>query len=217
MPKSYVISSDSPNEIPVDVRDAGVAAWSNHLVGFFLGDKLSFTAVANHVKKAWKLKGEVNIKSDNRNFYFSFSNDDDWNMVLKANPIFIRGKMFIITQWNPSFGSAQTQIKSVPIWVHMHQIPLILWTLEGINWLACHIGKHICLDENTEKMRRFEYAKALMEISPGYELPNNIPIQGLSDAFLDVIVKYDWTPQICTICRPFGHQTLECTSKMKMK
>ena len=87
----------------------------------------------------------------------------------------------------------------------------------GINWLACHVGRLICFDNSTEKLQRFKYAKALVEISPDFELPESISIPGLGENCPDVKLSYDWRPKICTLCKIFGHDTVRCESVNKTK
>jgi hypothetical protein len=210
-PIHFDISRDKPSlDLPDLVKVEGLNYWNNHLVGFFLDGTLSFLTVVNFLKRFWKLKGEVDFKSDGYNFYFNFSNQEDKDNILNSDPIFIRGRMFIITKWDPSVGLSQAQVKKVPIWIHFHRIPIILWTLVGINWLACHIGRLICFDSSTEKLQRFKYAKALVEISPDQELPESIHIPQLGNNCPDVQLSYVWKPKICTHCRIFGHDTATC-------
>jgi hypothetical protein len=210
-PIHFDIPRDKPNTVLPDVvKEEGIKYWNDHLVGFFLDGTLSFLSVVNFLKRFWKLKGDVDFKSDGYNFYFKFSNHEDRDLVLESDPIFIRGRMFIITKWDPSIGLTQAQIKKVPIWIHFHRIPIILWTLVGINWLACHVGRLICFDSSTEKLQRFKYAKALVEISPDCDLPSSIHIPQLGSNCPDVQLSYDWKPSICTHCKVFGHNTLSC-------
>lgn len=122
--------------------------------------------------------------------------------------------MFIITEWKPTFKTAQAQIKSIPIWVHFHKIPMLAWTLLGINWLACHLGEHICYNEATEKMQRFEYAKCLIEIDADRQLPEFIKC-GEGDDITFVEVCYDWRPLICTHCKCFGLGTETCIDRQQ--
>jgi hypothetical protein len=211
LPRDFKIDKDGkPNQLPEEVKNEGIKFWSDHLVGFFLDGSLSYLTVTNHLKRIWKLKGEVDIKSDNENFYFKFSNEQDKMLILQSDPIFIKGKMFIINLWNPTIGCVKASIRKVPIWVHFYKIPTIAWTLMGINWLACHIGRLICFDENTEKLKRFKYAKALIEIEPNQKLPDFIEIDGLGESGYKVRIEYDWKPSICDFCKVFGHTIDNC-------
>jgi hypothetical protein len=151
---------------PAELYSEGKNYWDDYLVGFFLGESVNYMAVITHFKRFWKLKGSYDIKSNGTNFFFKFNCQEDKLKILKADPTFIRGQMFIITTWKPSFGTVQSQVKYVPIWIHLYNIPHIAWTLLGINWIACHLGKLICFNEATEKQERLEYAKCLIEISP---------------------------------------------------
>lgn len=197
----YVGKSMEP---PTVVVDGGVEQWSESLVGSFLAGNVNYMAVKMHLERNWKLKGEYEVFYDKQNYYFRFACEEDKNMILRRDPMFIRGQMFIIS----SLTSAQASIKAVPIWVHFYKIPIMLWSLIGINWLACHLGKLVCFDENTEKMKRFEYAKCLIEISPDKELPEFLVVG--DDSCPNVLVEYTWKPLICTTRKIFGHDNGHC-------
>lgn len=64
----------STKAIPKEVRQEGIKYWSNHLVVFFLNGSFSYLTVVSHLKRTWKLSGEVDIKSNNEKFFFNFSN-----------------------------------------------------------------------------------------------------------------------------------------------
>lgn len=93
----------------------------------------------------------------------------------------------------------------------MFNISLLTCTLLGINWLACHVRTLVCFDENTEKMRRFEYAKCLFKFIPDKELPDMIRVGDENGHY--VHLQYSWRPLICTVCKCFGHALISCDMK----
>lgn len=213
-PLHFDINKDG--SLPDLVKEAGLKYWNNILIGFFLDGTLSFSIVVSFLKSRWKLIGDFTVRSDGFHFYIQFSNDIDRDKILRSDPIFIRDRMFILTQWDPTIGNPQKLIKRVPVWIQFSNIPLILWTLVGINWLACHVGRLICFDYSTEKMQRFSYAKALVEINPEAELPDSIVLTCLSDR-PTVNLSYFWKPSICVSCNCFGHRTVDCISGEKIE
>lgn len=80
----------------------------------------------------------------------------------------------------------------------------------GINWLANRIGRLVCLDENTEKLERIQYAKCLIEVTPYEELLNEFAVKLPDGATQTVKVEYRWKPDICVSCKAFGHVTNSC-------
>lgn len=212
-PIQFDINKDG--SLPDLVKEEGLKYWNNTLIGFFLDGTLPYSAVVSFLKARWKLIGDFSVKSDGYSFYIQFTNDLDRAKILRSDPIFIRGRMFIISQWDPTIGNSQKLIQKVPIWIHFSNIPLLLWTLVGINWIACHVGRLICFDYSTEKLQRFSYAKALVEISPEAELPNSIQLTCLSDC-PTVRLSYEWKPNICVSCKCFGHRTVDCVSGDKV-
>lgn len=107
--------------------------------------------------------------------------------------------------------------QSIPIWVFLTKIPSVSWTLVGINWIASSIGKVLCFDESTERLERFEYAKVLVEVLCTKLLPDQICIQLAEGKVVHVKVEYAWRPDICDICKVFGHARSSCDKDMTVK
>ena len=82
--------------LPDVVQEAGQSIWCDYLVGFFLDKPLSFTAVVQHLKRVWRLKVNIKVKSDGVVFLFLFSNEDDRSKIIKDDPIIMKNKLFII-------------------------------------------------------------------------------------------------------------------------
>lgn len=67
-----------------------------------------------------------------------------------------------------------------------------------LNWLVVTVDKVICLDSNTMARKRMVYDKALIEISSIKPLPSSIKVRVIEGVDAEVIVRYSWTPLICS-------------------
>lgn len=109
--------------------------------------------------------------------------------------------------------NVQGAVKSVPVWVYLSNIPMFVWSTTGINWLASRLGRLVCLDENTEKLQRIQYAKCLIEVPPVEELVDEFMVK-LPDGGIQVVKdEYRWKLDICSICKCFGHNISSCDAK----
>jgi hypothetical protein len=198
---------------PSEVIDAGASIWKETLVGFFLDKPLSYTAVISKLKALWKLKGTVTVKSDGILFLFNFSCSEDKNKILQCDPIIMNNKLFIIKPYDPAISNVTGTITAVPVWVHLYNLPLYAWSPLGINWLCSHLGKMLCMDEMTEKQERLSYAKCLVEIRPHKELPDEFMVKLVEGGQQKIFVQYLWKPDVCVICKGFGHKTVCCDNK----
>lgn len=64
-------------------------------MGFFLNKRLSNSAMVYHLKKTWKLKGSIQVKSDGFLFLFPLSSVEDRCRILQGDPIIMQNKLFI--------------------------------------------------------------------------------------------------------------------------
>jgi len=92
---------------------------------------------------------------------------------------------------------------------------MILWTLLGISWLVNHVGRLIFYDTSTERMNGFRYAKALVKVSPDYELPDSIDVDGLGENYPLMKISYDWRPNVTT--QNFRHLKCKLIQNLSFK
>jgi hypothetical protein len=195
---------------PKEVLEAGAAIWNDTVVGFFLDKPLSYTAVVQKLKFIWKLKGTVKVKSDGTIFLFNFTCCEDRESILQSDPIIMNNKLFIIKPYDATVSNVTGSVTAVPVWVHMHNLPIFAWSPLGINWLCSHLGKMLCMDEMTEKQDRLSYAKCLIEIRPDRELVEEFMVKLVEGGQQKIYVQYLWQPDVCVKCRKFGHKTIDC-------
>lgn len=166
--------------------------------------------IIQHLKRVWKLKGAISVKSDEILFLFNLSCEQDRKKIIESDQIIMRNKLFIINPWDPSIGNGCSTIKSVPVWLKFANIPLYSWSHLGINWLASRLGRLLCMDESTDKMERIGYDKCMVEVVLDTELLNEFPAKLLDGTDQMVQVSYLWKPKICIICKEFGRLTTKC-------
>ncbi|MQM10346.1 hypothetical protein Taro_043239 [Colocasia esculenta] len=106
-------------------------------------------------------------------------------------------------------------LKSVPIWVAFHGLPLHLWTKEFIAKIASVLGKPLYLDKLTADRKRLAYARACFMISSEMDLPDFAHYEELDGAIKRIQVSYQWRPKRCTICSSFGHIDGACKPLVK--
>jgi len=136
---------------------------------------------------------------------------------MQGDPILMQNKLFILKPWNPEVGNVCGSIRVVPVWVQFHNIPIFAWSHLGINWLACRLGRLVCMDDSTEKLERLRYAKCLIEVTPDNELVDSFEVRLVDGGTQRIEVRYLWKPDVCTTCKVFGHPTEQCAPASKVK
>lgn len=102
---------------PLEVIKDGTLFWKDQLVGFLLGNALSYSLVKNVVKRVWKLKCSITMRYGNVLFFFQFTCPKDRQHILEVGPLIIQGKPFIIITWSPLVEPIKAHVLSIPICV----------------------------------------------------------------------------------------------------
>ncbi|KAJ0752576.1 hypothetical protein HanPI659440_Chr09g0325971 [Helianthus annuus] len=116
-----------------------------------------------------------------RLFFFKFTSKEGMNQMLEDGPWLIRSVPIILKEWSPSIKMEKEDIKVVPVWVKMHDVPLAAFTEDGLSLVASMIGIPKMLDTYTASMcaeswGRSSYARALIEVQAGAELKKSVTV-----------------------------------------
>ncbi|KAJ9536622.1 hypothetical protein OSB04_un000171 [Centaurea solstitialis] len=130
------------------------------------------------------------------------------------------GVPFFLLPWDPTRGISKPQHTSCPLWVKIHNIPLVAFNNEGISRIASALGILIRMDACTSSMcdkswGRPGFAKVLIDVWAVGELKRELQIvipslSGGNDTTVILKVEYLWEPIQCTHCMVFGHRTSSC-------
>ncbi|XP_035840396.1 uncharacterized protein LOC118487564 [Helianthus annuus] len=132
----------------------------------------------------------------------------------------IRNVPIILKEWSASIKLEKEDLKAIPVWVKMHDVPLAAFTEDGLSLLASKIGVPMMLDSYTatmcaESWGRSSYARALIEVQARVYLKKSVTVaipslEGLSHLMVEVKIEYDWEPLRCSSCCVFGHDDSSC-------
>jgi hypothetical protein len=96
---------------PMEVADEGCGEWENTLVGYFLGQKLPYSAVNSIAHKIWGKEGLIEVlSSDNGFFFFKFEHHEGMCSILDRAPWHMANRPLVLKKWHPtlSFQSSST-------------------------------------------------------------------------------------------------------------
>lgn len=180
------------------------------VVGCFVGKRLPFLMVRNFAKRVWKLKGEMKMTLlGDAVFVFEFDSAEDRAMDLEHGCLFISGQPFVVGPWSLMIEQELAELKTIPIWINLRNVPLHLWNSKGLGKLASFIGVPLLLDKQTATRSRMTYARICVEVSIDSDLPSHIDAK-VGNTEIKVPVKYTWKPLRCSHCAVFGHFTEKC-------
>ncbi|KAJ9536681.1 hypothetical protein OSB04_un000154 [Centaurea solstitialis] len=211
--------------IPKELASEVLKTHRATLFGYFLGPRLPFPIVEKYVKAAWGKFGFSEAMMNNNGIYFFKFNDvGGSNQVVEGGPLMIRGVPLFLDHWDPTKGLVKPIHTSCPLWVKLHNVPLVAFNKEGISRIASALGIPKQMDACTSSMcdkswGRPGFAKVLVEAWAVGELKRELQVlipslSGGEDSRVTINVEYDWEPTQCSHCMVFGHKTSTCVKAL---
>ncbi|XP_022003085.1 uncharacterized protein LOC110900505 [Helianthus annuus] len=215
---------DADVVIPKEVVQQVQEKLDNVLYGYFLGNRLPYPVVEYYAKNVWAKFGFSKLMMNTTGFFFfKFDSKDGLRKVLEGGPWLIRKNPLFLNVWSPKVTLKKDSIKTVPIWVKLHNVPISVYTDDGLSLLASKIGVPKMLDSYTADMcvdswGRSSYARAMIELNVDNDLKDHITIaipKMEEEGFImeQVKVEYEWRPLRCSVCCLFGHDDNMCSKK----
>ncbi|XP_021996309.1 uncharacterized protein LOC110893511 [Helianthus annuus] len=212
---------DADVVIPREVIRKVQEKFENVLYGYFLGNRLPYPLVEYYAKNVWAKYGFAKLMMNSEGFFFfKFDSKEGMAKILEGGPWLIRKVPLFLNVWSPSVSLKKEGIKSVPVWVKLHNVPIAIYTDDGLSLLASKLGVPKRLDGYTadmctENWGRSSFARALIEITADKELKDQIVVaipKLDDDGYITEIVdvEYEWKPQRCSLCCVFGHNDQVC-------
>ncbi|CAK8531877.1 unnamed protein product [Lathyrus sativus] len=183
-----------------------VKFWEFSLILYAMGVDLSMNAVKNFMTKNWNFVQLPDMYyNDESYFILRFKSFKDRDEVLLRGPYMIRNIPLLIHEWRPGFKVKDELLRTLPIWVKLPQLPIILWGDTSLNKIRSALGNPIMTDECTANRLRVSYARILVEMDITKELPQTITIGDNEGEKIQQAIEYEWRPLFCSNCQKVGH------------
>ncbi|KAJ9562241.1 hypothetical protein OSB04_007401 [Centaurea solstitialis] len=213
--------SQSKVVLPVELTREALKTHHTTLYGYFLGPRVPFPVVEGYVKNLWRKFGFVKAMMNNNGvMFFKFNDLGGCNQVIANGPLMVRGAPMFVAQWDPLKALSKPMHKSCPLWVKLHNVPLVAFNKEGISRIASALGVPKQMDSCTAAMcekawGRPGFAKVLVEVWALGELKRELELvipnlDGGEDSSVTIKVEYIWEPSQCSHCLVFGHKVTSC-------
>ncbi|XP_062080421.1 uncharacterized protein LOC133785183 [Humulus lupulus] len=204
------------------VREGEFQSDSQHVWQKFQSRKLSFSEpnleytepiFRNGQKLAQVDVEEVRIQSANWSSAM-FNDEATRDHVLENGVIHFDRKPVIIRPWTANL-SAIRLVRSVPLWIHLHDLGLQYWGSKCLSALVSTIGKPLLVDKFTKERSRIQFARVLVEIEITDNPPQCFQFINEHGQVVDQGIEYEWVPTKCKSCYGFGHNMAECRKNLK--
>ncbi|KAJ9541737.1 hypothetical protein OSB04_028243 [Centaurea solstitialis] len=147
--------------------------------------------------------------------------------MIANGPLMVRGVPMFVAQWDPLKGLTKPVHNTCPLWVKLHNVPLVAFNKEGISRIASALGVPKQMDACTASMcdkawGRPGFAKVLIEVWAVGDLKREIELvipnpSGGVESTVTIKVEYIWEPSQCSHCVVFGHKLSSCAKAVAVQ
>ncbi|XP_039035301.1 uncharacterized protein LOC120171707 [Hibiscus syriacus] len=177
----------------------------------------NFASLQRIVDNLWNkalLGSRVQVSSAGNNlFIFSFNTVSTRDWVLENDPWHIQNKPLILRKWEPNMKRLSFNLSKIPVWVHLYNVPLELFSRTDLSYIVSAIGVPLSMDSVTTSKSRLEYAKICIEIRFNDEIPKYIDVVLKEGHSTSIQVEIPWLPPSCKNYKVFGHTDKGCLQK----
>ncbi|XP_062112773.1 uncharacterized protein LOC133823937 [Humulus lupulus] len=143
-----------------------------------------------------------------------FNDDATRDHVLENGILQFDRKPVIIRPWTTNLSPARL-IRSMPLWIRLHDLGLQYWGSKCLSALVSTIGKPIMVDKFTREGSRVQFARVLVEMNITDNSPRIIKYLNEHGQLVEQGVDYEWVPIKCKSCLGYGHSIVDCRREMK--
>ncbi|XP_010513380.1 PREDICTED: uncharacterized protein LOC104789369 [Camelina sativa] len=115
----------------------------------------------------------------------------------------------VVSKWSPITERALPEEKSIPLWVHLKKVPLHMYSLEGLSFIASAVGTPVRLHPETRACSNFDVAKVFVNADLTKVPPTSI-CYSKSGTDFSVNFHYPWLPPRRSVCEKWGHLAARC-------
>lgn len=190
--------------------------WEDFVIARFLETAPHVAKVHMIVNKIWAF-GEKNQKldvfeMDATTMRVRVTNEKIRSKVVRRGMWNIAGVPMVVSNWSPEEDDSKASL--IPLWVHVSNVPMNMYSWEGLSFITSAAGVPDHLHPETIACTNFEIAKVFVKADLSKELPEKITytIQGKETT---VLFNYPWLPPKCVKCGRWGHYETGCKENKK--
>ncbi|XP_074271392.1 uncharacterized protein LOC141595329 [Silene latifolia] len=185
--------------------------WSTAVICYVLGGNPPRELLSGFVSRLWgKYKYDKISFLPNGAFFVHFPTMECKELVLKQGFPMFDNKPLVVKPWTETASLAKEKVKAVPIWIRLCGLSLKFWGESCLTKLGSLIGKFMSADGPTLDKTRLGYARLMIEVEVGQDLPNRLFFKDEKGVEQCVTVEYEWRPDVCSHCKGIGHSTDQC-------
>lgn len=205
-------------EIPDEVIDDSTPLWEDFVVGKFLDLAPHVAKVHMVLNKIWRYGDEstkVEVYEINPNtMRFKVSNPKAREKILRRGMWNILGVPMIVTKWSPKGEEDKQEEENIPMWVHVRNVPLHMYSWQGLSLITSPVGFPVRLHPETVACTNLNEAKVFVKVDVSKVLPKEINFTKNGTEFTAEF-HYPWLPSRCNFCNKWGLVEKVCGMRSK--
>ena len=187
------------------------APWSKALIMRVYGRTMGFNYLTFKINALWKPIAKLDCVNLGNDFFFiRFSNNEDYDKVLKGGPWFVGEHFLAIKQWEPYFKASKAKLSSVAMWVRLPKLPIEFYDAVVLREIGSTIGPVLCIDSYTASESRGSYARLCVQVDLGKPLITSVRVGRLVQK-----VTYEGVSTLCFQYGRLGHKQDSCPYHIK--
>lgn len=205
-------------EVPDEVVVNAEPLWEDFLIGKFLDTAPHIARIHAVVNKIWRDGGKgkpVEVyEVDSTTMKFKVSDEQMRARILRRGMWSIGNIPLVVTKWSPTELEEKPEVKTIPLWVHLKNVPMNMYSWKGLSFITSAVGRPDRLHPETASCSNFKLAKVFVMADLSKELPKKINFTKNGQSSLVEFI-YPWLPDRCHTCGKWGHVEKVCIINKK--
>lgn len=205
-------------KVPEEVFQDSFPLWEDFLIGKFLEEAPHIAKIHAIVNKIWALGDKDHMIEvfpiNATTMKFRICNSVLRNRVLRRGMWNLADIPVVMSKWSPFPEESQPVMESIPLWVHMKNIPVNMFSWKGLSFAASPLGIATRLHPETAQCLNKKVAKIFVNADLTKELPRamNFTFHGKETL---VEYTYQWLPSRCSNGNKWGHLAKACLAEVR--
>ena len=124
------------------------------------GKTVGYRYLTFKIYTLWKLVAKMDCVDLGKDFFLiKFSEDSDYDKVLRGGPWFVGEHFLAIKPWEPHFKAFEASFTSVAVWIRFPELPIEFYEPSVLRELGSAIGPVLRIDSYTASGSRASYAR----------------------------------------------------------
>ncbi|XP_019235098.1 PREDICTED: uncharacterized protein LOC109215480 [Nicotiana attenuata] len=210
MDLSYIPPTISEDGVIVELSqediDSEVDKWKYAVIMYVIGGTPTIGAMERFIAGQGSFSVKPKVYYHNEGYFVvNFASLEERNLVMYSGPHMINNRPIVVKQWTANFDFDEEDLKTIPIWVKLPNLPLSCWSASALSKIGSGLGQPIYADACTSNIERISYARILVEVDVTKELPKSIKVKDPKGRVMVQEVWYDWKPSYRAKCMRIGH------------